>query len=391
MEYILTERQFGLISKRVINEQKNYKTIALDSIIDRIFGKNIDDAEKLIIRKETDLVIPSNLKRSLNDLDQAITTGTKTATEFEDELGKLMKTPEIKDFILSVVERKLPKTFDKFATEVIEDYVNRSGLNGGVERLEKIIELSKDLNSAQVNVKKFMGQIGLEGPMNEKIIESYVNKKFGKGQTTNPEVKSRFDLTRTNFKTRPIRDFGKVKISDNLEMITKPRWKDYVAQVQNIKNPDQHMDLKIGKDDFGEFYFLSAKMENPIDAGRSFQELMKKIPKGARFGESASGSLSTDSFYNMLRRVKSFEPKVVGRIRLNKSGIKRFQEYIKNPVESNEYPPILRFKNFNDAKPLIDVLNSEIKKVGLNTSATISKNSDGLFEILIPNIQLIMK
>lgn len=371
MEYIITERQFKSISEKLIVEQKGSKFKAIDYVIDKIFGNKLDDVEKTLSKKTTE-GLPTNVKKTLDDLGQSFSVGTKSQAEFEKESMDLLT--------------KSPEEFEKFSEEIMDYLFKNSRLKNINLEVENILK-SKDLNSAKNEMKNLAKKLGMKsGELNDKIIDTYVNKKFA-----NPEVKSRFDLTRTTFKTRPIRDFGKVKISDNLEMITKPRWKDYVAQVQNIKNPDQHMDLKIGNDDFGQFYYLSAKMENPIDAGRSFQELMKKIPKGARFGESASGSLSTDSFYNMLRRVKSFEPKVVGRIRLNKSGVKRFQEYIKNPVESNEYPPILRFKNFNDAKPLIDVLNSEIKKVGLNTSATISKNSDGLFEILIPNIQLIMK
>jgi hypothetical protein len=93
----------------------------------------------------------------------------------------------------------------------------------------------------------------------------------------------------------------------------------------------------------------------------------------------------------MLRRIKSFEPKVVGRIRLNSSGVNRFQDFIKNPVKSNEYPPILKFSSYKDAKPLSDAINQEIQKSGLNASSTVSRNSEGLYEILIPNIEFIVK
>jgi hypothetical protein len=36
-------------------------------------------------------------------------------------------------------------------------------------------------------------------------------------------------------------------------------------------------------------------------------------------------------------------------------------------------------------------LNAEIQKAGINASATISKNADGLYEVLIPNIEFIVK
>jgi hypothetical protein len=118
---------------------------------------------------------------------------------------------------------------------------------------------------------------------------------------------------------------------------------------------------------------------------------MEYIPKGARFGERATGSLSTDSFYNMLRRAKTFQPKVVGKIRMNSSGVKRFQDLITNYVKSNAHPPILTFKKSSDAFPLITALNAEIQKAGINASATVSKNADGLYEVLIPNIEFIVK
>jgi hypothetical protein len=248
--------------------------------------------------------------------------------------------------------------------------VKKLGEKGMAALASKISKGGKNLTPQEIEITK-------------KIEES--------SETVVNEVKKQWDLTRASKPTKKVRDYGKVKIGDNLEMITKPRWKEYVGQVRSLKNPEQFMDLKKGTDQFGEFYFLSTKMDNPIEAGKSMRELIKLIPKGARFGERASGSLSTDSFYNMLRRIKSFEPKVVGRIRLNSSGVNRFQDFIKNPVKSNEYPPILKFSSYKDAKPLSDAINQEIQKSGLNASSTVSRNSEGLYEILIPNIEFIVK
>jgi hypothetical protein len=224
-------------------------------------------------------------------------------------------------------------------------------------------------------------------------LEDKVAKELGKeSQLIKNEVDKVIDLTRKSSKPqKAARDYGIIKISDNLELITKPRFKEYVAIVKSLKNPDDIIYLKKGVDEFGEYYYMNAKMSNPIDAGKAFQKLMEYIPKGARFGERVSGSLSTDSFYNMLRRAKAFQPKVVGKVRMNSSGVKRFQDLIINDVKSNAFPPILRFRKAWDAAPLVNKLNAELQKAGINASATVSRNADGLYEVLLPNIEFIVK
>jgi len=224
-------------------------------------------------------------------------------------------------------------------------------------------------------------------------LEDKVAKELGKeSQLIKSEVDKVVDITKKSTKSPKVaRDYGKIKISDNLELITKPRFKEYVAQVKSLKNPEDFMDLKKGVDKFGEYYYMSTKMSNPIDAGKAFQKLMEYIPKGARFGERATGSLSTDSFYNMLRRAKTFQPKVIGKVRMNSSGVKRFQDLIINDVKSNAFPPILTFRKAWDAAPLVNKLNAEIQKAGINASASISKNADGFYEVLLPNIEFIVK
>lgn len=224
-------------------------------------------------------------------------------------------------------------------------------------------------------------------------LEDKVAKELGKeSQLIKNEVDNVVDLTKKSNKTPKVaRDYGKIKISDNLELITKPRFKDYVAQVKSLKNPEDFMDLKKGVDALGEYYYMSTKMSNPIDAGKAFQKLMEYIPKGARFGERVTGSLSTDSFYNMLRRAKAFQPKVVGKVRMNSSGVKRFQDLIKNNVKSDAFPPILLFRKASDALPLINALNAEIQKAGIKASASVSRNADGFYEVLLPNIEFIVK
>ena len=224
-------------------------------------------------------------------------------------------------------------------------------------------------------------------------LEDKVAKELGKeSQFIKSEVDKVIDLTRKSTKTpKAARDYGIIKISDNLELITKPRFKDYVAQVKSLKNPEDFMDLKKGVDAVGDYYYMSTKMSNPIDAGKAFQKLMEYIPKGARFGERATGSLSTDSFYNMLRRANTFQPKVIGRIKMNSSGVKRFQDLITNDVKSNVFPPILTFRKAWDAAPLVNKLNAELRKAGINASASVSRNADGFYEVLLPNIEFIVK
>jgi hypothetical protein len=161
--------------------------------------------------------------------------------------------------------------------------------------------------------------------------------------------KQKFDLTKTTpsqvVPKKPTWNYDIVKISDNLQLIRNP--KGGGVQYKNTTNKTvvntktkEHIDLKWNEDELGKFYYFSANMKNPVDAGRAIETLKKEIPSGSRFGESVTGSLSTDSFYSMLRRLRQFTPKVVGYIKLNDSGVKRFQEYIKNVVPKQYYPLI---------------------------------------------------
>ena len=243
--------------------------------------------------------------------------------------------------------------------------------------------------------KKGMAKLFSKFVKGEKFtpLENQVAKGIGeRSQLIKSEVDKVIDLNRKSTKTpKAARDYGIIKISDNLELITKPRFKEYVAIVKSLKNPDDIIYLKKGVDEFGEYYYMNAKMSNPIDAGKAFQKLMEYIPKGARFGERVSGSLSTDSFYNMLRRAKAFQPKVIGKVRMNSSGVKRFQDLIINDVKSNAFPTILTFRKAWDAAPLVNKLNVELRKAGINASASVSRNADGFYEVLLPNIEFIVK
>lgn len=197
--------------------------------------------------------------------------------------------------------------------------------------------------------------------------------------------------------SKPKWNYDIVKISDNLNMVRNPKgggMKYKNSTIKRVENPitKEYIDLKWGEDEFGMYYYMSAEMRNPIDAGRAIDALKKEIPSGSRFGEPAKSSLSTDSFYSMLRRLKNFTPKVVGYLKLNGYGETRYSEFMKNSIISDGYPSIIQFKNKKDAVELVNHLNKEIKNFGLESQSKISLNDEnGYFEILIPNIHLYIK
>jgi hypothetical protein len=213
----------------------------------------------------------------------------------------------------------------------------------------------------------------------------------GKTWTKDPTKRSDLNLEKKTSKQKKIWDYQEEIINDNLVLIKNPKGGQF-AKVISKKTPLEEVILNKRNDEFGEYYYMQAKMSNPRDAGISIKTLSKLIPKGSRFGEPPRGSLSTDSFYNMLRRTKDFDVKIYNYIGLNGSGVNRFQGSIKNVTFNLEYPQLLQWKNIDDAKILLDDLNSEIKKYGIDKLAEIRFNeSKGLYEIYIPNIQFITK
>lgn len=220
-----------------------------------------------------------------------------------------------------------------------------------------------------------------------KGITSNSDEVLNLAKTESNKIKGKFNLQRDPSTKPPKKPwvYEKIKISDNLEMIKNPKGGS-VREIRNLTTGET-VYLKKSSDELGEFYYLSAQMKNPVEAGRTFQALIKEIPKGSRFGEPLHRSLSTDSFYAMLRRIKDFKPKVVGYIKLNGAGVHRFQEYIRrfNIKSGSE----LVFKNQFEAKPLLNRLNSELKKYNL-PDAKIFQDADG-WGIQVPNIQYIIQ
>jgi len=215
-----------------------------------------------------------------------------------------------------------------------------------------------------------------------KIIGQVI-KKFAPKGGLKPVVKSsageiekskasRFNLDRQTSKPQKVAwDYQDEVLSGNLILRNNPRGrKDVVGsvikQIINKSKPEEYIDLRVSDGQFGKHYYMSAKMSNPVEAGKAFKRLMEFIPKGSYFGEPMTGSLSTDSFYNILRRVKDknqFTSEVKGWMGLNPQGKKRFQEFIKNEVPVNYHNDPLFFKSNKDAQFLVDNINKELKMV----------------------------
>jgi len=280
------------------------------------------------------------------------------------------------------------KEGDKKSATIVTMFSLLPGLVNVVNKIPAIKKLGQQgMKNLAIKLSK-LGNTIKPNKLEQEVLTG-INKNKQLDNTELSKNKGRFNLQRTTQKAKKVWDYKKRKINDTLEFIGRPQGGG-VADVRNIKNPDDYISLKLGRDQSGDFYYMSAKMSNPRDAGVAFKELKKAIPKGARFGEPAKGSLSTDSFYSMLRRTKEFTPKIVNYIKLNGAGTKRFQQFIKNNVEHNTYPNILKFKNSNDAKLLSTEINKEIQKNNIQTLSKIKKNEEGLWEVLIPNIQFIM-
>jgi hypothetical protein len=224
-------------------------------------------------------------------------------------------------------------------------------------------------------------------------------KSLGSGEFK-PQPKSKFNLERQTSKPQKTAwNYQDVVLSDNLILRNNPRGrKDVVGsiikQIVNKSKPDEYIDLRVSDGQFGKHYYMSAKMSSPVEAGKAFKELMKFIPRGSYFGEPMTGSLSTDSFYNILRRVKDktqFTPEVKGWVKLNSQGKKRFQEFIKNEVPVNYHNDPLFFKSKNDAQFLANKINEEIRKMDPQLPLSKVSEGEGYFFISLPQIFLKVK
>jgi hypothetical protein len=160
--------------------------------------------------------------------------------------------------------------------------------------------------------------------------------------------------------------------------------------------------LKTSVDKLGNpvYYFSADVAEGGLSAGKAYKHLEQFIPKGSKILEQKS--LSTDSFYNMMRRAEN--PKQFKwtneeqYIPLNNSG--------KNKIFSNNDKILpgatnVKFEDYNEAKKALAEFNSRIKVEGM-PKAKLSKIVDDFqplengpwikkitFGIDVPNIGLI--
>jgi len=244
-----------------------------------------------------------------------------------------------------------------------------------------LIQIGKKLISNKVNeLTTIEKQVVSEVGANQKQISAAINNK------------PRFNLERGPKAPKKRWDYQKNSMGNDLEFVGKPKGSENVAEVRNVETPTESVALKKRTSENGtEYYFFSANMpSSPIKAARAMNMLKSKIPSGARFGEPTTGSLSTDSFYSMLRRTKEgYIPKVENMITLNKQGSKRFQNDIQNSIQ-HDYSDI-RFSTYQDAQVLSNGLNKEISKAGINVPSKVVKDVDGYYNIKIPNIQYFKK
>lgn len=377
MKILITESQ---LNKIILSEQP-------ESVIDRRLGIQDRNMKALGLNPSN----TSDIKKYFEDVYGKSFTGHQVAAMLQ--IGTAF-IPVVGPFISAGIGFLEAKSYwdegDKNSAVLTAIFSSLPAIGSVVLKIPGVKQLGKKGMSALASKIVKLGEKFKPTKVEQEVIQGIEqNTELIEKEIEN--VVSKFNLRRTTPKPKKLTwDYARRRLTDKLEFIGKPKGGG-VAEVKNLGSPGEYVALNKGTDDLGEYYFMSAKMTNPRDAGIAFNELKKLIPSGARFGESVTGSLSTDSFYAMLRRAKDFIPKVKNYIKLNGDGVKRFQSFIKNPVKSDAYPNILRFKNLNDAKVLIKGINEEIKKYGISTFSKIQKTEEGLFEILIPNIELIMK
>ena len=382
MKIIISERQLGFISEQWYNdpkhpewrkyaptdyEKRELKKIANQvSVIDK-FSDFYEKHQDLIIFGTAFIpVVGPYISGTLATI-QASESWTKAKTDEERALIALGVACNL------IYITKLKHSFSLPATLKEIEYTIFRDIS------KKLITKEFDkLNSSEINVIKEVGK-------NQKQIASTI-------QQENP----RFDLSRDNVKPKSPKqlwDYQKTDVGSGLELINNPKGQKRdgaIAEIRNKENPSEYVQLfKKTSSEGEEYYYFKSVMVNSIQSGKAHSIISRKIPSGARIGEPATGSLSTDSFYLMLRRCKQgYKSKVDNMITLNAQGSKKFQNYIHNTVEDDVWPRRLLFTNEQSAKGLSDVINVDIYKSGVNIPSKVVKLPEGYYVIEIPNIQI---
>ena len=216
---------------------------------------------------------------------------------------------------------------------------------------------------------------------------------------------SGFDLLRTTPKVKKKRlpQWTEVELENGLIEKTPLRKGINNNVVKQVDVPGKgEISLKTSTDASGNpvYYFSANVPEGGLSAGKAFKYLEQFIPKGSKILEPRS--LSTDSFYNMLRRAenpKQFTWVDEGQfIPLNNSG--------KNKLFSNSDKVVpgamnVKFENYDEAMKALNEFNSRITINGM-PKAKLSETVDEVqlvkggpwiketrFGIDVPNIGLI--
>jgi hypothetical protein len=236
-------------------------------------------------------------------------------------------------------------------------------------KTEEDIDFYFDYINEQASTGRIFGKLSKINPKNLKNFKVTSEKPPGASST---KTKG-FDLSRAGLPPKRKRkpwDYQEEKIGDDLILVKNPRGSKnlgaVIKEVRKVSDPKQYIALKMSDGPFGKHYYMSSYMpSNSVEAGKAYLKLMEFIPKGSYFGEPMSGSLSTDSFYNVFKRVKSgkFDYEIKGRMGLNPQGTKKYQEAIRNSVDLKYSHEPMYFKSRTDAKRLRDAMNKDIKSV----------------------------
>ena len=216
---------------------------------------------------------------------------------------------------------------------------------------------------------------------------------------------SGFDLLRTTSKVKKKRlpQWTEVELENGLIEKTPLRKGINDNVVKQVDVPGKgEISLKTSTDASGNpvYYFSANVPEGGLSAGKAFKHLEQFIPKGSKILEPRS--LSTDSFYNMLRRAenpKQFTWVDEGQfVPLNNSG--------KNKLFSNSDKVVpgamnVKFENYDEAMKALNEFNSRITINGMpkaKLSETVNEVQlvkggpwikETTFGIDVPNIGLI--
>lgn len=295
----------------------------------------------------------------------------------KDLTGEMQRPSEAMD---------IQNPYGTMAVDLVTDPTNYAGA-GLIDDIFKVSSKAKNL------FRKGYKPIEVPQPSS---VSSSVDDVEELGSTLNLRVDNR-GLVRK--KKDPI--WEKKQLDNGLIELTPFRKGINDEIVKKVVIPDKgEIALKYYLDENGKtiYYFSASVPEGGIAAGRAYKHLEQYIPKGAEILEKSS--LSTDSFNNILRRLKNndrFSWTHDGYVPLNSSGVNKKLSNMDNIIKENE--TFVTFDNAEEAQKALDEINSRITIEGF-PKAKIKKNIKGYtpaggklqlttdYEIHVPNIRL---